>query len=62
MTTANDFARAAHEIGQLADRINPPETDKYAQARKLAVFHLRSAARQMREIAEALAKTETPAQ
>jgi hypothetical protein len=58
MQTANDFAQSAQQIGQLADRITPPETDRYAQARKLAVFHLRSAARQMREIAEALAKQE----
>jgi hypothetical protein len=60
MTKANDFTQAAQQIGQLANRITPPETDKYAQARKLAVFHLRSAARQLRDIAEAMAKTEPP--
>lgn len=58
MTTANDFAQAAQQIGQLADQVTPPETDVYAQARKLAVFHLRSAARQLRDIAEALVKLE----
>ena len=60
MKTANDFAQAAIQIGQLADKITPAdvagEQDPYAMIRKLTVFHLRAAAGNMRQVAEALAK------
>ncbi len=35
MTTPKDFAKAATEISQLADRLNPPDSDPYVQARRL---------------------------
>lgn len=52
MTTAKEFAALAAKIGQTADLLNPPEGVELAQARRLAVFHLRSAAKIVREIAE----------
>lgn len=58
MKTANDFARLAAELGRAADGTRPPDGDRHYQARQLIVFHIRSAAKQAREIAEALAKTE----
>jgi hypothetical protein len=61
MSTANDFAHIAQQIGQLALEMKPPDSDPYAQQRKLIQYHLQSAASKTREIAEALAKTEAPA-
>lgn len=58
MLTANDFARTATLIGQLANEIRPADSDPYAQARKLIQFHLLSAASKCREIAEAIAGKE----
>lgn len=58
MTTPNDFARAAQQIGQLAQTMKPEDTDPYAQQRKLIQYHLQSAAAKTREIAEALAREE----
>ena len=58
MKTANEFARAAVEIGQMADRIKPADDDPYEQARKLIQFHLISAAAKTRQLAEALAARE----
>jgi hypothetical protein len=56
--TAAAFAKAASSIGQMAEYFKPADTDPYAQAQKLVMFHLRSAARVAREIAEAQAKRE----
>lgn len=60
MTTATDFARAAAQMGRAAEQMKPPDNDLYGQQRKLIQFHLISAARLAREIAEALAKQEEP--
>jgi hypothetical protein len=56
--TAKDFAKFAGQIGQLADLITPADSDPYEHALKLCVYHLRSAASQARQVAEALARTE----
>ena len=61
MKTANDFARAAHEMGKLAVSMKPDDTDPYAQVRKLIQYHLLAAAKHTREIAEALAQKEKTA-
>jgi hypothetical protein len=62
MTNANDFARAAQQIGSIAVEMRPDDADTYAQSRKLIQYHLQVAARDTRAIAEALAaKEETPA-
>ncbi len=61
MKTAKDFAAAAGHISQIAQTLDPADNDPYVTARRLAVFHLRNAARLTREIAEALAKKEEPA-
>ena len=58
MKSAKDFAKLAGQIGQMADVMNPPDSDPYAQARKLAVYHLRSAAALARQVAEAHARVE----
>jgi hypothetical protein len=58
MTTANDFAQAAHTIGKIAVEMKPADTDLYAQERKLIQYHLQVAAGRTRAIAEALAKQE----
>ena len=59
MKTANDFAKAAIEIGQLADRLKPADvpgqTAPYQLAQQLAVCYLRLAASKTKEIAEAMA-------
>lgn len=60
MTTPNDFARAAAQIGQLAQAMKPEDADPYAQQRKLIQYHLLSAASKTREIAEALAQKAPP--
>ena len=61
MKTANDFARASIQIGQLAAAMKPADSDPYAQARKLIQYHLLSAANQTRQLAEALAQKEQTA-
>lgn len=61
MKTANDLAQAAIQIGQLADRMKPAETDPYAQARKLIQYHLISAASKTRQLAEAIAAKDATA-
>jgi len=58
MKTAQDFARAAVQMGQAAERMKPADDDPYAQVRKLIQYHLTVAAKHTREIAEALAKQE----
>jgi len=58
MTTAKDYARFAAQCSQLADQINPPEGDRFAVSRRLTQFHLRVAAKNAREISEALAEVE----
>lgn len=60
MNTAQEFAKFAIEAGQMAEKIKPVDGDLYANARKLAQYHLNSAASQARQIAEALAKKENP--
>jgi len=60
MKTAQEFARAAVEIGQAAEKMKPEDTDPYAQQRKLIQYHLLSAARLTRELAAAKVKQETP--
>jgi hypothetical protein len=61
LTTANDFARAAQQIGQLALEMKPDDTDPFARTRKLIQYHLQVAAMNTRHIAESLAKTENAA-
>jgi len=61
MNTAQDFARAAVQMGQAADRMKPTDDDPFAQKRKLIQYHLQVAAKHTREIAEALAKQEPTA-
>jgi len=60
MTTAADFARAAAQMGRAAEQMKPDDFDAYAQKRKLIQYHLNTAAKHAREIAEALAKQEEP--
>lgn len=62
MQTANDFARAAQQIGRIAVEMKPSDTDPYAEARKLIQYHLQSAAAKAQQIAEALAKTQSTPQ
>lgn len=59
MKTAQDFARAAAQMSQAAERMKPDDADPNAQARKLVHYHLIVAAKHTREIAEALAKQES---
>ncbi len=61
MKTAKEYAKLATQIGQTADLLQPADSDPYAQTRRLAVFHLRNAARLAREIAEHQAQREEPA-
>ena len=59
MTTANDFAQAAIQIGQMADRMTPEgsaEAHPYQQNQMLIVYHLRTAAHNAKRIAEAMAE------
>lgn len=56
--TAREFAAIAAAIGQAAEQLDPGDRDEYAQARKLIVFYLRSAAKKTREITEAIASKE----
>lgn len=58
MKTAKDFAKVAGQIVQITDTVKPPDGDPYEQGRKLAVFHLRSAAKILRDIAEDKARKE----
>ena len=55
MKTAQDFARAAVQMGQAADRMKPEDNDPYATRRKLIRYYLLTAAKNTRELAEALA-------
>jgi len=54
MRNANDLAKAAIEMGQLAERIKPEDSNPFAPALKLAQFHLIAASRRTREVAEAM--------
>ena len=58
MKTANDFAKFAANLRQLAQVMKPAEDDPNAQTRKLIQFHLNSAAAKSQEIAEHLAARE----
>ena len=59
MKTANEYAKVAQEITQLAEKIRPAGPDEpYAEIRNLMVYHLRSAAGDARKIAERLAEQE----
>ncbi len=58
MKPAQELAKLATQIGQTADLLKPQDNDPYATACRLAIFHLRSAATQLRSIAEALAQKE----
>jgi hypothetical protein len=58
MKTAQEYAKTAAQIGQLAVLMKPADDDPYGQARKLIQFHLQSAATKTREIAEAIASKE----
>ena len=55
---AQDFAAVAMQTGETANRVKPPEDDKYATARHVIVYHLRTAARLSRELSERLAQEE----
>ena len=55
MQNANEYARMAHEMAQLADQMAPEEHDEYVQLENLIVYHLRTAAKKTRELAEAVA-------
>ena len=58
MKTAKEYSAAAALIGQTAEQIRPAEGDEFSQPRNVAVFHLRSAQKLMREVAEAKASWE----
>ena len=59
MKTAADFAHAAAQMSRAAAQMKPDDSDPYAQARKLIQYHLQAAAKNTRELAEALAKEES---
>ena len=61
MKTPQEFARAAVQMGQAAEKMKPEDTDPYAQQRKLIQYHLLSAARLTRELSETKAKQEATA-
>lgn len=61
MKTANDYMKLANDLGRTASELKPSDTDPYGQALKLIQFHLNTAASKARQIAEAMAKTETAA-
>lgn len=52
MKPAKDYAQLSARIGQLASELKPLDSDPCASALNLAVFHLRSAAFRLREVAE----------
>ena len=56
--TANDFARTAQQLTQLAEQIRPPEGNEYAGGRNVMVYHLRVAAAKARELADAMGEKE----
>lgn len=58
MNTAQEFARFAVEVRQMAERIKTTTDDPLYNARTLVQFNLNTAARNTQEIAEALAKQE----
>lgn len=59
MKTANDYAKFAQEIAQIADRIRPDHPDaQFSVIRNLMVYHLRAASSQARSVAEAIAQQE----
>jgi hypothetical protein len=59
MTTSQEFARLAIEIGQLAEQTKRCDLDeRFLNSVLLINYQLRAAASKAREIAEALAKQE----
>lgn len=58
MKAANEFTAAAHALNTLAEALKPQEGDQYGDKRKLAAYYLRMAAREVIEVAQALAKLE----
>ncbi len=56
--TANDFARAAVELNQFAERMKPDPASPYADLENIIVYHIRVAAKDAMRIAEAMAKQE----
>ncbi len=53
---AEHFGEMAEKFDRDAKQMQAPEGDKYEHNRKLAVYHLRQAARLSREIDEAMDK------
>jgi hypothetical protein len=52
MNNANDLARAAISMAQLANEMKPQDDDPFAQMRKLIQYHLLAAARLTRQVAD----------
>jgi len=57
--TSFDYAQTAMLFAQLADDITPAEHEPYRDARRLIVYHLRTAATSARQIAEQMAQLES---
>jgi len=55
---ANDYAAFATRASHLATEISPLDNDSCAEALKLAVYHLRSAAMKLQQVAEFKAERE----
>jgi len=60
MKNAKEHAKLSVQIGNLAEAVRPADSDPYTQNLNLAVFHLRSAAKLVQEIAEHQASKEPP--
>jgi hypothetical protein len=58
MKTAAEFAHAAAQMSRAAAQMKPDDSDPYPHTRKLIQYHLQVAAKNTRELAEALAKEE----
>jgi len=58
MKTANDFAKFANNLRQLAEVMRPADDDPNAERRKLIQYHVNCAAALTQSIAEALARNE----
>jgi len=58
MKNAAFFAKAAAQLAQFAEDIRPEDREDFKDSRNVAVFHVRMAAKHMRDVAEAAARKE----
>jgi hypothetical protein len=56
--TSKEFAAMSGKVAQIADQVKPEDGDSTKHSQSMAVYHLRSAAKLLREVGEFKASKE----